>query len=291
MFAREKFVLELIRREGKITRLRLQKLCFVAAAEETLPAAANYEFVPFRFGPYSFTLAHDITRMRAANLITVDGNQFAIGSAAPQSKGHPVAEKIAKRFQRVSTADLVATVYKRYPWFTANATDSAKRTAHIPTVSPAVYTIGYQDASADGLFDALLRHGIRRLIDVRKNPVSRRFGFHKGSLLKIAGRLGITYDHVPELGVPSDLRQELNSIADYKDLFREYRATIIPGNIGQVDKVADWIRATPSAILCREADPKMCHRSELATVIARRTQLPVVHLSAKWQTSSNELKF
>jgi uncharacterized protein (DUF488 family) len=37
----------------------------------------------------------------------------------------------------------------------------------------------------------------------------------------------------------------------------------------------------PSALVCMEADVKMCHRGRLANVIEKASNLQVVHLSAK----------
>lgn len=77
---------------------------------------------------------------------------------------------------------MVANVYREFPWYTLNSKNAARRAASAPVASPAVYTVGYEGLMLDGLLDLLLRVGIKRLIDVRCNPVARRFGFHKSTL-------------------------------------------------------------------------------------------------------------
>ena len=44
------------------------------------------------------------------------------------------------------------------------------------------------------------------LCDVRKNPLSRKFGFSKKKLKHITETVGIKYVHIPELGIESDKR-------------------------------------------------------------------------------------
>ena len=39
----------------------------------------------------------------------------------------------------------------------------------------------------NALLDLLLRKGIRRLVDVRCNPVARRYGYHKATLCRLGG--------------------------------------------------------------------------------------------------------
>ena len=126
----------------------------------------------------------------------------------------------------------------------------------------------------------LLDAGIERLIDVRRNPFSRRFGFHKSTLQHSCEHVGIDYVHLPALGIASELREGLDDggPAARAKLFRDYRTRLLPAVPKEVDHACRLIRERPSVLVCLEARPEDCHRSSLAEEIARRTGLPVVHL-------------
>ncbi|NJM48439.1 MAG: DUF488 domain-containing protein [Alkalinema sp. RU_4_3] len=77
----------------------------------------------------------------------------------------------------------------------------------------------------------LLESGISRLIDVRFNPISRRFGFHRSTLGRLCGFLGIDYQHLPELGIPGSEREDLGASSQYESLFSNYRNSSSTGPI------------------------------------------------------------
>src|ERR1022692_6582 len=61
MFSRQRAILRLIEREGgSIARLRLVKLAFLLSREKKAPRAGVYDFVPYKHGPFSFTLYHEL---------------------------------------------------------------------------------------------------------------------------------------------------------------------------------------------------------------------------------------
>ena len=124
----------------------------------------------------------------------------------------------------------------------------------------------------------LMRQGIQRLIDVRSNPVSRRYGFHKTTLSQLCKSLDLEYVHRPELGIPPVLRQSLNTHADYESLFAKYDAEILSAKAAEVEEVSQLIQAKPTVLVCMEADPQMCHRSRLAKAISDKSRLPIRHL-------------
>ena len=141
-----------------------------------------------------------------------------------------------------------------------------------------MFTAGYESLSVDAFLNLLVESGIERLIDVRQNPVARRFGFHKSTLSRLLGHLKIEYVHVPELGIPSSFRQDLDSYEDYDRLFKRYEAATLSSEKPAISNVARLVSERPSVLVCMEADPKYCHRSRLATRVAAATSLPVTHL-------------
>jgi uncharacterized protein (DUF488 family) len=126
-----------------------------------------------------------------------------------------------------------------------------------------------------------MRHGIRRLIDVRANPVARRFGFHKSTLVRICPKVGIEYIHIPEVGIPGTWRADLDTFDSYQRLFNRYEAEVLPGQRDALEILAAMIRERPSALMCKEANPLCCHRTTLANQLARDLGLPVIDLGSE----------
>ena len=149
-----------------------------------------------------------------------------------------------------------------------------------PLAPLAVYTAGYEGLSIDGFLNMLVQHGITCLIDVRQNPTSRRYGFHKTTLSRLCGLLNIEYVHIPELGIKSQYRRDLKTLSDYRALFKQYTAATLAAELDSIDEVTKLITEKPSVLVCMEADPVYCHRSCLAKYIADKTFLPVKHLDS-----------
>ena len=55
-----------------------------------------------------------------------------------------------------------------------------------------MYTIGYEGRSVDAFFSRLLRLRLSGVIDVRSNPVSRKYGFAARSMTEIGKKLAST---------------------------------------------------------------------------------------------------
>jgi uncharacterized protein (DUF488 family) len=138
--------------------------------------------------------------------------------------------------------------------------------------------VGYEGIMVDGLLDCLLRKGIKHLIDVRCNPIARRYGFHEGTLCKLCNDVGIEYAHFASLGVPSAWRTDLSDQSSYQQLFERYENEILPKQRAAVERVVDLVAGMPSALMCMEAAHDCCHRSRLGAEVSRRTSLPVVEL-------------
>ncbi len=185
---------------------------------------------------------------------------------------------IMDKYGRWSADQLINWVYRRYPWFTVNSKISTWRSQVRPVAGPAVYTMGYEGLSVEMLLNELMSSGVGRLIDVRSNPISRRYGFHQSTLRTLCIRLDIEYVHLPELGIRSEDRRGLNSLSDYESLFAEYRREVASQQVSTLRRLARDLGQKPGALVCMEADPESCHRSHLASLVAPIAGLPVVHL-------------
>ena len=149
-----------------------------------------------------------------------------------------------------------------------------------PVAPLAVYTAGYERLLIDGFLNMLVQYGINCLIDVRNNPVARRYGFHKNTLARLCRSLDIDYVHVPELGINSQYRRNLRTLDDYQAIFTKYKAVTLKVEFNAIDKVTKLVREKPSVLVCMEADPAYCHRTLLAKHISDKTSLPVKHLDS-----------
>jgi uncharacterized protein (DUF488 family) len=286
MTNRQRALVRLISNEdGCITKLRLVKLSFLLqATAQEISRSSVYEFLPYQHGPYSFTLNHELRSVERDGWIRITDNEVKlVRSADAETKKLDLSaakevDSLSRRFKNVTTSTLVSRVYSDDPCDTAKAKDDSRRQAQVPIVEPMIFTVGYEGLMLDGLLDLLLRNGVTKLIDVRRNPVARRFGFHKSTMLRHCGDVGIKYIHVPELGVPSEKRTDLNDTKSYKLLFDYYEKDILPKQKAHVEAVSEAIQNEPSALMCMEADSACCHRSRLAAAVAKVTNLPIKEL-------------
>src|SRR5450759_4232825 len=106
-----------------------------------------------------------------------------------------------------------------------------------PAGMPGLCTIGYEGSSLEGYLNRLLQAGVTLLCDVRRNALSRKYGFSKSTLAKACEGVGIRYEHLPELGIASDERQKLHKQADYDALFAAYKRDNLPRQTEALKKI------------------------------------------------------
>ena len=141
-----------------------------------------------------------------------------------------------------------------------------------------IFTIGYEGATVGEFLAALEQAGVRRVIDVRAVPNSRRPGFSKTPLRNALAEAGIEYTHLRALGTPAEGRAAARS-GRRDDLKRIYAGQLeLPEAIAQGAQMLDLAGDTPSAVLCYERDPAVCHRTLLLDAVAPDAE--VVHLYA-----------
>lgn len=288
MLKRQKILLQLLANSGgSLTRTRLTKLAFLLSQlGKSAYLKTFYEFLPYLYGAYSFTLDHEVDNLlhtgsialndRDKISLTIDGHQ--------QIKGmHEIQlvedfELLNRQYTYLDQNSFLETVYEEFPWFTINSkkplmSNNKNKSYH------ANYTIGYQFYQVDGLLNFLLQQGIEQLIDTRQNPISRRYGFHKSTLSRLCYKVGIEYIHVPELGVPSEWRQELETEESFRNLFERYETEVLDKQLDILSKLAKETSIKTSALMCRELEHTHCHRSRLAARLSKINGLPVRELN------------
>lgn len=142
-----------------------------------------------------------------------------------------------------------------------------------------LFTIGYEGFEIEEFTAFLAKKRIRRLIDTRKNPVSRKKGFSKHKLAAALAEKKIDYFHLPGLGTPTEWRhQEQRGEITREKMFRDYVKKVLPKAEEDLDLARELAEERTSVLLCYEADAGDCHRFYVARAIQSQ-DLEVVHLS------------
>ena len=285
MLHRQKILLYMLDRAGEtISRLELTKLCFLLRQETPLKGeGAFYDFVPYRYGPFSFALYREADKLEKSGILGCPSDKhWSLNQDVSQytdSLSDPIRndiDELLKRFQYFTQEKLIDYVYNQYPWFTVNS--ERKKMSKRQKAALGVYTAGYEGQSIDSFLNNLVQNGLYSIIDVRRNPVARRYGFHKSTLCRLCSYLDIEYVHMPELGIGSKYRKGLSTASDYEKLFMSYKKETLAKETLAINKIACFMMERPSALVCMEADPLFCHRTLVAEAVRGKTGLPVEHL-------------
>jgi uncharacterized protein (DUF488 family) len=146
-------------------------------------------------------------------------------------------------------------------------------------VPPRIWTVGYEKLLPPALVAELEAAGVRRVIDVRYRPQSRRPGMSKTRLGALLAEHGIAYEHRRELGTPPDMRWLFHA-GRTVEAAAAYKRHVEAETPEALDELAAEIDAgPPTALLCLEADPAGCHRRVITDALRlRRADLEVVDL-------------
>lgn len=283
MYVRQRVLLNLLLESGgRMSRSRLVILAFLYAHDglKKPPAASVYQFLPYRNGPYSFTLRRDLRKLVGeGHLLVLPRRELSLpGEAVPESAVLPGG--LARRVRHfvwlyggLSLTQLVGLIHEQNAWFAMSGTLRDQWAVRPPPAKCAIYTAGCEGRQVDGFIDLLLRRGIKSLVDVRADPESRRYGFDGKTLPRICRRLGIRYRHLPQLGVPPAWRPKPQGSSDYGQQFFERRVRrVLEQEGGVLAQLGRMMSSTP-AVLLGEADPRRGHCSRLAETLSEMTGL------------------
>ena len=177
LFDRQRVLLELLDALNEpVGSTDFQKLLFLYTREgEPTP---SYDFVPYRFGCFSFTSYADKRRLVEQELIE-DGETWKL-----TDKGRRIARsgeksplpmaRFAKQYKNLRGNALVADVYQRYPYFATRSEivekvfpkkeDRARVEAARPAKqTPGLVTLGYESKTLEAYLNQLLQDGVTLL--------------------------------------------------------------------------------------------------------------------------------
>lgn len=284
LFERQKILLALLRAlGGQSGKTDFQKLLFLYC--QHVRAGAPYDFVPHHFGAYSFSAKRDRLKLQELGLL-VPVDRWELTTTGQRIASQlPIAAEVSRIARKLPTSrgdELVALTYRSFPWY-ATRSEIATRVlsgdedalAKIDAAKPTdragqLLTLGYEGHSLESYLDTLLRAGTTILCDVRRNPLSRKYGFSKSTLRESCKAVGIRYEHLPELGIASDRRRTLETQSDYDALFADYERDDLPHQGEAISQIVTWIGANERVTLtCYEHLPQQCHRHCVAEAVER----------------------
>lgn len=281
MFYRRKIILALLQLlGGNVEKLSLQKLLFLYSNRKKNP---EYEFVPYKYGCYSYSASADlVTMVKKEILIETEKNYQKIDNTdfvkSLKKEDAFLLKDIVKMYGGMSSNALIKHTYINFPYYAINSiiADTVLNHEQLAKVQQArkqrnetiLFTIGYEGISLENYLNKLVQNDVKVLIDVRRNPLSMKFGFSKSLLKRYCENLNIEYVHIPEVGIHSNERQELNTQADYDSLFESYKVTtLLETKVQQEQIIALLLKHKRIALTCFEENICQCHRKPLAESI------------------------
>jgi uncharacterized protein (DUF488 family) len=199
--------------------------------------------------------------------------------------------KFASQTKSLRGKKLLQEVYTKYPEYARKSYIASRVLTHkeynqmmdqwTQDIGPVLMTIGYEGLSIDAYLNKLISNNINTLVDVRRNPVSRKYGFSKNALRNYIEKVEIQYFHLPELGIPSRLRKNLDGPDSYTVLFDVYESQLLPLQQPTLSELISIIKDQKRvALTCFEANHFTCHRNKLANHIQSElvSPVPIKHL-------------
>jgi uncharacterized protein (DUF488 family) len=260
----------------------LQKYLFLLTR---LQKEKAFDFIPYKYGCYSLQANQDLMVLEKMGYIIRDQNKNAISwkliskddfIGAIKKEDLSCLNNIFRTFGEYRTNDLIKYTYLNYPFWAINSTIlndlltveerskvlQQKKQSNENTL----FTIGYEGISLEMYINKLILNDVKVLCDVRKNSYSQKWGFSKATLQDACEKVGIKFIHIPQLGIESNERQELNGLADYKKLFANYEVITLVDNNKYLLDLAEIITSNNRvALTCFEKSVQMCHRGVVAS--------------------------
>ena len=267
---------------GQLDKIRLQKLLFLFTLRQE---KTEYDFIPYKYGCYSYSANADITVMKTRGMLGESKDHFIkLDKVDYYKQLKPTDQKclleVKSSYGKMSTRALLKHTYINYPFYATKSEVAADilendelekvREAKPKGTKTALFTIGYEGISLEVYLVRLLKNDVKVLVDVRNNPLSMKYGFSKTLLKRYCESLGIKYVHIPEVGIHSEQRQELNTQSDYDRLFAIYCEQNLTKTIDAQKEILELLKKNKRiALTCFESNICQCHRKHLAEAIEK----------------------
>jgi uncharacterized protein (DUF488 family) len=254
----------------------------------------EYEFIPYQFGCYSYSANADIFAMSKQNIIEETEHKIIKKDTTDyfrtlKLEDQTLIKEVLQLYGKMSTQTLIKHTYIQFPYFAINSTIantilSKEQLQKVNESKPKtgdtiLFTIGYEGVSVENYLNKLIQNDVKLLIDVRRNPISMKYGFSKNTLKRHCESINIKYLHIPEVGIASEQRQVLNSQKDYDLLFLNYKKSTLNETEKQQEEILNLLQQHKRvALTCFEANICQCHRKPLAEAV---TQISSVKFETK----------
>jgi uncharacterized protein (DUF488 family) len=286
MYYRRKIILALMQLfGGELEKIRLQKLLFLFTHTQQ---KTEYDFIPYKFGCFSYSANADLTTMVTKGMLSESESDFKRLDDTDYLKQLKESDlknlkKVRDLYGKMSANALMKHTYVNFPYWATNsikAQDILSESEYNKVLKSKassskiiLFTIGYEGISLEEYLNRLLKNDVKILVDVRCNPFSMKYGFNKNQLFRFCENVGIKYVHIPEVGIKSDKRQELNSQKDYDLLFEDYKKENLTKTQQYQNAILDLLKTHKRiALTCFEANICQCHRKHLAEAIEKLPQ-------------------
>lgn len=268
--------------DGQLNKISLQKLLFLFANQQSKP---DYNFVPYKYGCYSFSANADLIAMVKHGQLSEDQTSFTkIGSVGfvktLSESDKKILIDIKNIYGKLTTNSLIKFTYLNYQYYAINSVKAKEilndeQYDKVLEAKPInnntiLYTIGYEGISLEEYLNRLIKNDVKVLVDVRNNALSMKFGFSKTQLKTFCASLNIEYLHIPEVGIQTNQRQGLKTQTDYDNLFNIYKKQNLKKTISQQQQILYLLKDKKRiALTCFEANICQCHRKHLAEAIIK----------------------
>lgn len=292
MFYRRKIILSLFQLcNGNIEKTKLQKLLFLYTQRKL---EAEYDFVPYKYGCYSYSANADLVTMVKKEYLSESEKGYTKVDAKDylptlKQKDKELLIDTVNNYGNMSSEALIRHTYINFPYYAINSIiaerllnkEYYKVLNTIPNQNEkSIFTIGYEGISLEKYLNKLVKNNIKLLVDVRKNPLSMKYGFSKTLLKRFCESLGIKYIHIPGVGIHSNQRQTLEKQEDYDLLFESYKKTTLKETSTEQQEIINLLNEyNRIALTCFESNICQCHRLPLAESLKiLETDLVVEHI-------------
>src|SRR3989338_2196368 len=272
LFNRQKVLLntieELNGRNIQSRRAIVKSLFLLKEEHEIADKMPFYHFFAYNQGPFSHLCFDDLRKLRDNNLIDEEETSLTEAGKGLLNKAgrehEPAINAMLKSFP--DEKKITDYVYQKYPQYTKKSELVEQKPKK---AEPGFFTIGYEGKDIDQFLNVLVSNKIELLIDIRKNPFSMNFIYIKGALMKKLKDAGIDYIHMPELGIESKERKNLQTKEDYEKLFEKYRKVLHMNEV-YINRIIELGTIKRIVLLCYEADYNLCHRKEISKIIENK---------------------